>query len=193
MDYKIILVIIAASIAALSYVPYIKSMIKGITKPHAFSWLIWSVIASITFAAQITSGAGAGALVSAWNTILCLFIFVFALKNGEKNIAFLDWLSLGGAVISLFFWYLTSSPLITVIIITIIDCIAFIPTLRKSYHAPAEENASLFIISSMSYVIALFAMATHSVITVLNPFVLIIANCSFSLFLFWRRNRIIKD
>ena len=187
MDYKIILAIIAISIGLSSYIPYFRSMISGATKPHAFSWLVWSVIAAITFAAQMTSGAGPGAWVSAAYTISCLIVFVFALRKGEKNIIFLDWLSLVVAGISLFFWYLTNSPLLTVIIITIIDCVGYIPTIRKSYHAPYEENTSLYFWSGMSYVIALFAMNAYSVITILNPIVLVIANMLFVTMLLWRR------
>ncbi|MFA6888075.1 MAG: hypothetical protein WC254_01105 [Candidatus Woesearchaeota archaeon] len=187
MEYKVIIGIIAVSVGVISYIPYTKSTIKGITKPHAFSWLIWSVIAAITFAAQLSGGAGPGAWISAVATISCFIIFLMALKKGEKNIVLLDWLSLGGAAISLFCWYLTNSPLMTVIIITIIDCFGFIPTIRKSYFAPAEENTSLYALSSLSYLATLFAMNTYSIITILNPFVMVIANSSFAFLLLWRR------
>lgn len=192
MDYKILLGIIAIVVGCIGYIPYFRSMIAGTTKPHAFSWLIWSIIAAITFAAQITNRAGPGAWVSAAYVISCLIVFIFALKKGEKNIALLDWLSLLGAGISLFFWYLTNSPLLTVIIITLIDCFGYIPTIRKSYHAPYEENADLYFWSGMSYVIALFAMKAYSVITLLNPFVLILTNVFFVLLLLWRRKVILR-
>ncbi len=187
MDYKISLGIIAITIGVLGFIPYFRSMIAGRTKPHAFSWLIWSTMTAITFAAQITSGGGPGAWVNGVYTITCLIVFVFALKKGEKNIVLLDWVSLLGAVISLFFWYLTNSPLLTVIIITLIDCFGFIPTVRKSYQTPYEENAGFYFWCGLSYIIALFAMKAYSVITVLNPVVIITANLSFVLMLFWRR------
>ena len=192
MDYKILLGIIAIGIGGLGYIPYLRSLIAGTTKPHAFSWLIWSVIAAITFVAQITSGAGPGAWLSASYVIPCLVVFMFALKRGEKNIVFLDWMSLCGAAVSLFFWYLTNSPLLTVIIITLIDCIGFIPTIRKSYHAPYEENAGLYFWSGLSYVIALFAMRAYSIITLLNPVVLVITNLLFVTILLRRRKAIVR-
>ncbi len=187
MDYKIVFGILAGIVGGIGYIPYIRSMLSGTTKPHAFSWLIWSVIAAITFAAQITGGAGPGAWLSGFYTFTCLFVFLFALRKGERNIVFLDWLSLFGAALSLLFWYLTNSPLLTVFIITLIDCIGYVPTLRKSYIAPQEENPSLYFLSGLSYLIALFAMNTYSLITILNPSVLVIANLAFTFFLVWRR------
>jgi hypothetical protein len=188
MDYKICFGSLAIIIGFLGYIPYFKELFSGKIKPHAFSWLIWSILPAITFAAQATRGAGPGAWVSGFWFLSCFVIFLFSMKRGEKNIVFLDWLSLFAAGVSILFWYLTSSPLLTVIIITCIDCIAFIPTIRKSYAKPYEENATLYICSSISYVFSIMAMEHYSVITTFNPAVLVPINFLFACMLFWRRN-----
>ena len=187
MDYKILFGAIAVLIAFSGYIPYFKDLFLGKVKPHAFSWFFWSLLSIITFAAQVTRGAGPGAWISAFWVVSSFVIFIFALRKGERNFVFLDWITFFGALLSLLFWYLTSSPLLTVITITLVDCIAFIPTIRKSYAAPHGENATLYLCSSISYVFSLLAMKQYSFITVFNPALLVPINFLFVSYLFWRR------
>ncbi len=187
MDYKILFGAIAVIIAFSGYIPYFRDLFSGKAKPHAFSWFFWSLLSIITFAAQVTRGAGPGAWISAFWFVSSFVIFIFALRKGERNFVLLDWVSFFGALLSLLFWYLTNSPLLTVITITLVDCIAFIPTIRKSYAAPHGENATLYLCSSISYVFSLFAMKQYSFITTFNPALLVPINFLFVCFLFWRR------
>lgn len=43
-----------------SFSAYFKDLYHGRTKPHAFSWLAWSLSSTIAFAGQWTEGGGAG-------------------------------------------------------------------------------------------------------------------------------------
>ena len=43
------------------FVPYIRSIRRGHTKPHAFSWLIWALGTLVVFGAQLVAGGGVGA------------------------------------------------------------------------------------------------------------------------------------
>ncbi len=117
-EYKIIFVTIAIFIGLLGYALYYKDIFRGKTKPHACSWLVWSSLAGISFFGQISDQGGYGAWVSAFTTVICFSIFVLALWKGEKNITLSDKLSLLGAGIALFLWYLTNNPLASVILIT---------------------------------------------------------------------------
>ncbi len=187
MDYKIVLGIIATVIAFIGYIPYFKNIFKGKTKPHAFSWLIWGAMTAIGFAAQISGNAGPGAWVTGFTSVVTFSIFVLALFKGEKNIVLTDWLSLGGAGLSLLLWYITSGPLFSVILIVIIDAFGFFPTFRKAFHKPFEETAITFFLSGLKFVFAVFALENYSIITWLYPLYLIVANWSFVAMLIIRR------
>src|SRR6185437_1900212 len=190
MNYKEILGGIAVVIAFISYVPYIRDIFNNKTKPHAFSWLVYSVMTSIAFFGQIVGGGGAGAWVNGLTAIVCFVIFIFGLLKGRANIVFIDWISLLGAVVALIFWFITKGPLLSVILVTIIDALGFFPTFRKSFHKPHEETLITYFLSALKYVFALFALDIFSVVTALFPLYLVFANSAFFIMALIRKRQL---
>ena len=167
-DYKEILGAFSVLCALVAYALYLRDIFVRHTKPHAFSWLIWAVLACIAFAAQYVGNAGAGSWVTFADTFFCTLIFAIALWRGEKSYTLFDWISLLVGLFSLLLWWLTNTPVFSVILITIVDyCGGFFPTFRKSYSKPWEESASMFILSALKYTAAFFALSTYSVSTAL--------------------------
>ena len=190
MNYKEILGGIAVVIAFISYVPYIRDIFNNKTKPHAFSWLVYSVMTGIAFFGQIVGGGGAGAWVNGLTAIVCFVIFIFGLLKGRANIVFIDWISLLGAVVALIFWFITKGPLLSVILVTIIDALGFFPTFRKSFHKPHEETLITYFLSALKYVFALFALDIFSVVTALFPLYLVFANSAFFIMALIRKRQL---
>lgn len=187
---KTALGIIATIMALISYVPYIRNMLSGKTKPHAFSWLVWGVLTAIAFVGQVSDGAGPGAWVTGFTACVSFFIFVTALRTGEKDITKSDWLSLVGAGVAMLLWWATSDPLIAVILITVIDALGFFPTFRKSYHKPYQETAITFAISALKFVIAIIALENLTPTTWLYPASLVVMNGIFVVMLLIRRKQV---
>ena len=97
-----------------------------------------------------------------------------------------DWFFFIGALVAIPVWYFTNDPLSAVIIITVIDAVAFIPTIRKAYAHPETENGWSYALSSIKFTIAICALSTFSWTTVLYPVSLVVANSIFVLMLGWR-------
>lgn len=192
MDYKDMLGLLAVIIAFLSYIPYFKDILANKTKPHAFSWLVWGILTGIAFFGQIAGGGGPGAWVTGFTAIICVIIFLFGLTRGRKNIVLIDWLSLLACGIALVLWFITKGPLLSVILITLVDAIAFLPTFRKSYMKPGEETAKTYLLSGFKFVISLFALNSFSVITALYPLSLVLMNWIFVGLLVIRRKQLSK-
>lgn len=190
MDYKTWLGITATAIGLVSYIPYFKNILANKTKPHAFSWLIWGILTAIGFAGQVVGLAGPGAWVTGVTAIICFIIFFFALIKGERNIVLLDWLSLGGAFIALLFWFITNGPLLSVILITLIDALGFLPTFRKAFIKPYEETGSTFFWGGVKFIIGLFALERVSIITAFYPLSIVVMNWVFVGMLVVRRRRL---
>ena len=112
-------------IAVVSYAPYLRSVVIGKTKPHAFSWFIWSLLTAIAFFAQIVGKAGPGALVTGLTAVTCGVIAVLALSKGEKEITRSDWATFIVAVAALPIWWVSADPLYSVILITLIEALGF--------------------------------------------------------------------
>lgn len=191
-NHKTVLGIIASVVAIGAYIPYFRDIFKGKTKPHIFSWLIWSLLGGIAYTAQVVKGAGAGSWQNGIVTLIYLFIAVLAVFRGEKNIALTDKLAFGGAILALGLWAITANPLLAVILASLTDTIAYIPTFRKAYHKPGEETLSAFTMSAIAIFISLFALEAYSPTTWLYLVCLLISDSAFIIMLMARRN-VIKN
>ncbi len=190
MGYRDVLGIAATVLALISYVPYFRDIVARKTRPHAFTWLIWGALTAIAFVGQIVGQAGPGAWVTGFTALVCLVIAGIAAFDGERDITRLDWLALAGAVIALIAWFLTRGPLLSVILITIIDNVGFVPTLRKSYHRPHEETLSTYAMSGFKWLLGLVALERFTVTTALFPLAIVVASWLFVVMLLIRRRQL---
>ena len=192
IQYKIVLGYAAVLLTFLSYVPYLKNIFQGKTKPHIFSWIVWTLISATAFAVQIAKGAGAGAWATGATTIICLTILIFSFFKGEKNIVLFDWVGLSMSMLALISWWIARQPLLAVILVTITDAISSSLTFRKGFYKPFEETASTFALNSFKWIIAVFALQSFTISTWLYPVSLIITNGAIALMLFIRRQKLKK-
>ncbi|MDR3424071.1 MAG: hypothetical protein P4M13_03200 [Alphaproteobacteria bacterium] len=179
---------IAGILSVVGYTPYIRDIIRQKTRPHLFSWIIWTLLAGIVFFAQIAKGAGPGAWTTGTATVMCVAIILLTLKHGDKTRTKSDWVFffLGLAAIPL--WRLTDSPALAVVLVTAIDYVAFVPTFRKSWHKPHEETLFAYFISAVKNGISLFALQSFSLATALFPFAVGLINLVFVAMVFSRRS-----
>lgn len=180
-------------VAFMSYLPYVRSMFAGKTKPHAFSWLVWGTVISITFFAQYTENAGAGSWATGLSACACLGIGIAALFRGEKNITKSDWLVFLVTLSAIPLWIITHDPFWSVVLVTGIDAAAYFPTFRKSYAKPDEEAASKYVLTAIKYLLSLVALENYSIVTTIYPFVSFFMEISIVAMLLWRRNVLSKN
>src|ERR1035437_10852908 len=89
-SFKIIIGIITIILAVVAYVPYLRDIFKGKTKPSTFSFFTWGVSTLIIYSLQVDGGGGPGSWVTLWVGLICLFIFILSFKYGYKNITRVD-------------------------------------------------------------------------------------------------------
>lgn len=184
---KEIIGFIAAALAFVAYGPYIRDAIKGITKPHPYSWFIWGLITAIIFALQITHEAGAGAYVTLTVAVLSFVICGIGFKKGIKDITVLDTICFILALGATGVWLFAKQPTLSMVLLVAIDMLGFIPTVRKAWHKPQEETLFTWWFNGLRHAVSLFAIQRYSLISLLNPVVWTMANAIFSLVLIIRR------
>jgi hypothetical protein len=173
MIYKEWLALLATALTLLSFYPYIRSIMRKETKPHVFSWVIWGVTTCLVFAAQLSGGGGIGAWPTAVSGLISLGIAMLAYRcKSDVRITRLDWICLMGAFASMGIWIFTADPLWAVIVLTVIDTLGFLPTIRKAYHQPFEENMTMYVIVFFRNLIGMLALETYSTTTLLFPAVM---------------------
>ncbi len=189
IDARHLLGISATLIALISYAPYVLTIFKGTTKPHGFSWFVFGVLMVIGFIAQISDGAGTGAWVTGFSAGVCFLIAGLAVFKGTFTPTRTDWMALIGSLAAIPLWMMTENPLSAVILITLIDILAFYPTFRKAYYFPHEELLFTYFLSAIKFILGVAALENFSVITTLYPLSLILMNALFIGVVMWRRKK----
>ncbi len=188
---KIIFSGVAIALTFVAFVPYIRSIFAGVTKPHVFSWIIWGTTTSIVFFAQVEAKGGIGAWPIGVSGAITAFIALLAfIKHSDISITKMDWVFFLSALASLPFWYLTSNPLWAVLALTIVDLLGFGPTLHKAYDSPYQENISFFMLFMARNMFTLLALESYSLTTILFPLSVGVA-CLFLLIMVVYRRRVI--
>ncbi|MEK7575401.1 MAG: hypothetical protein AAB511_04205 [Patescibacteria group bacterium] len=171
MDLKIVLGAVAAILALFSSFLYIRDILRGNTKPHTYTWLIWSIVTTIAFLGQWVSGGGPGSWATGVAAVVTIGTFFLSLKDkyGTKDITSFDKVCLALAIISILPWILTKSVLWSVILATVIDLIAFFPTMRKTWHAPQSESLGSMYVDAVKHGLSTFSMGSYSLVTLIYP------------------------
>jgi hypothetical protein len=188
MTYKVFFSTIAIALTFIAFLPYIRSILKGKTKPHVFSWVIWGSTTFVVFLAQLADKGGAGAWPIGVSGIITIVVALLAyIKKSDSAISTTDWLFFIVAMTSLPFWYITSDPLWAVVILTTVDVIGFGPTLRKAYIRPLEEQLLFYMIFVLRNIVSIVALEHYSLTTVLFPAATALACLVFILVVVYRR------
>lgn len=175
-NIKEILGITAVVISIFSLFPYISDIVKKKTKPHLYTWVIWTPLTFMAFFSQMSDGAGAGAWTTGVTAILCLLILALSFKFGTKDITRSDKVMLAGVVSATFLFIVVRNALLSIILVTFIDVAAFYPTIRKSLKKPYEETLSTHNFAAIKHFISIFALEKISLITALYPSAVFLAN-----------------
>lgn len=184
--------ILAVILTFVGYIPYIRDTLAGKTKPHAYTWFIWSFISAVAFALQVSDKGGAGTFVTLAAAIVCFFIFCLSLRQGTKDITRSDTLFLCLSLIATGVWLFAKQPVISIILLSLIDVLGFLPTIRKSWNKPHEETLVSYILNTFRFCLAVFALERYTIVTVLYPIAWVVANGLFSLMLIVRRKYLVN-
>jgi hypothetical protein len=188
MSVGIVLGTVAVLIGVVQYGLYSYKIYLGEVKPHAFTWLIWAILTTIAAVAQFVDDAGPGAWVMAFTALMSYAYIVVGLgASSRAYITRVDWYFFFATLAAIPLWLITDNPLWSVILITIIDAVAYAPMFRKAYYNPETESALAQGLASSKFIFGILALQSLTLVTVLYPASLIVMNGAFALMLLWRR------
>ena len=178
---------LSLAIALISFIPYIRDIFAGKTTPHAYSWFIWTVLQAIAAGAILRENFFWSAAGVAGTGFVSLLVFLLSLKYGTKNITVFDSLMLSGALVSIVIWIFADNIRLSVILISVIDFIGFLPTYRKGYEEPYSETMTLYVCSFLANIFVFLSIQVYSIESSLYVGSLILTNLIFVSILFTRR------
>lgn len=180
--------VFAVLLVFVGYIPYIRDVLSGKTTPHIYSWFLWGFVTALAFALQISDGAGIGSFVTLAAATMCSVVaFLAFTKKGKKDITTSDTIFFLFALVSVALWLLAKQPVLAAVLTTLTDVLGFVPTIRKSWNKPYSETLSFYLLNTVRFALAVFALQQYTIPTALYPIVWCIGNGMFALMLYVRR------
>ena len=133
------------------------------------SFFGWALLGGVATVAQFSGGASWSIVIPLITTLNCVIIVVVALRIGKAFWTNVDGLSIGLGILGIIAWYLTSEPLLAIIITTITDIIFTIPTLIKTHKDPHSEPSLLWSIYVFAGILGLVASTKYDLTNLLYP------------------------
>jgi hypothetical protein len=169
--------LVACGITLAIFIPYLGRVRSGQIRPRPASWLVWASSTILVSGGQALAGAGIGAVPILLSGLLSGAVAILALRRARQRPDLPasttgDRWCLIIALACLPLWALTGDPLWSVLILTGIDLVGFIPTLRAVWRAPHQESPLLFLAFAVRNAIAIVALASHNLTTTVFPAVI---------------------
>lgn len=184
--------IFSALVAIYASVPYIISIIRGVTKPQRAAWIIFVTLSAISFFAQLA----AGATNSLWFPFILLtqavIIFMLSIKYGMGGFSKVDIASLAMAALILIMWWTTKSAAVAIICSVSVNTIGKVLVAAKVYKHPNTEYLPTWVWSVVASIFAILAVGSLDWILILTPLQNAITVGAIALIIFYRRKALAK-
>jgi len=187
IDYHVVVGALAVALTLVGYGSYFRSIFLGETKPHAFTWIVFTFIDGIIFFIQLGEGGGPGAWVLGVAALFSAVVSILSLRFGEKDIRPIDWACLLGAVVGLCIWQGIDNAFGAVILLSMTNMLATAPTFRKSFIKPGEESVIIWALDVVKFSLSIVALESRTLTTALFPASIAVVNSMLVIMVLLRR------
>lgn len=179
---------LAAILAVIQIVPYVRSILNGETKPSRTSYGIWLAINTVALTSYFASGATTTRWLFVVLTFNALIVFLLSLKFGVGGFSRLDISCLLLAFLAICAWLITDSPELARYIALAATILGYLPTIKKSYAHPETENTLSWGIYVVATTLNAAALTTLSPVIAAPPIVAVLMSTTILLLLQKRLN-----
>ncbi len=191
MPWKELLSLAALVLTFVIFVPYIRSIRAGRTRPHVFSWIIWGLGTFVVFLAQLAGGGGIGAWPIGVSGLITFYVAWLAwTRRADTAITRADRAFLIAALSAIPAWFLTADPLWAVIILTTVDMAGFGPTFRSAWVSPHTERIGFYALAGVRNLLVVLALERYTATTILFPAVVGVGSLALAGMIALRRGRV---
>ena len=169
--------VLAGCVSAFAFFPYLISILKGKTKPNIVTWWIWSFLGVLLFFSYKAGGAKETLFVPMVYMITPLATAILSLKYGTKGWTKFDIYCLVGAFISTIIWFISGSPTIALVLYLIIDLFGLLPTIKKTFYHPEQEDKLAWFLMVIANFLNILAIEKMEFSILIYPLYLFISGC----------------
>jgi hypothetical protein len=161
---------------------------RGTTRPHRGTWLIWGTLAIVVCLSQRADGASWSLVMAGVQAIVTTLIFLLAIPRGvgglSRREAVLIAIAAGGVV----GWIVAAEPLVAIACVIGADLIALAMMTPKTYRDPGSETLASFALASLGGALAAGAVASLDLSLLLYPIYFCLANGAIAVLIGYRRS-----
>jgi hypothetical protein len=182
--------VLAGLVGVFDTVPYLRDVLRGSTRPHRGTWLIWSALAVVVCLAQWADGASWSLIMLLTQAVLTTAVFAVAIARGQGGTTIIELALIAVAAAGVTGWLLSGEPLVATVCVVAADLIAAAMMVPKTYRDPGSETLATFVYASIGGALAAGAVgvADNAVATLLlYPIYYCLANGAIAVLIHHRR------
>ncbi len=146
--------VLAGLVGVFDTVPYLRDVMRGSTRPHRGTWLIWSALAVVVCLAQWADGASWSLIMLLTQAVLTTAVFAVAIVHGQGGTTIIELVLIAVAGAGVAGWLLSGEPLVATVCVVAADLIAAAMMVPKTYHDPGSETLATFVYASIGGALA---------------------------------------
>jgi hypothetical protein len=184
--------IAAAALSLIDPVPYVRDILRGLTRPQRGTWLIWSTLGAVAFASQLADGASWSLAMVGVQTISMTLVLVLSIRFGMGGVGVYDLCLIGAAGVGIAGWAISSEPAVATMFVVAADAAGVALMLPKTWTDPWSETQSTYALAGASGVLSAAAVGALDASLLLYPAYFAVVNGATAAVIAHRRKAISK-
>ena len=182
-----VLGLLAGSVGIADTIPYVRDTLRGATRPHRGTWLIWGVLAIVVCLSQHADGASWSLVMAAVQAVLTTLIFVLSIRRGEGGLSTTELAMIAIAAGGVAGWVVADEPIVATVCVVAADLIGAAMMVPKTYRDPESETLVTFAFASLGGALAAGAVGSADASLLLYPAYYCLINGAIALLIHHRR------
>ena len=187
-DHAAILGLLAAAVGVADTIPYVRDTLRGATRPHRGTWLIWGVLAVVVCLSQYADGASWSLVMAGVQAVLTGVIFALSIRHGEGGLRPVEMVMIAVATVGVIGWIVADEPLVATACVVAADLIGAAMMIPKTYRDPDSETLVTFAFASLGGAMAAGAVGALDLSLLLYPVYYCVINGAIALLIYERRS-----
>ena len=177
----------AGLIGVADTIPYVRDTLRGATRPHRGTWLIWGVLAVVVCLSQYADGASWSLVMAGAQAILTAVIFALSIRHGEGGLRPVELVMIAVASVGVIGWIAADEPIVATVCVVAADLVGAAMMIPKTYRDPESETLITFAFASLGGALAAGAVGAVDVSLLLYPAYYCVINGAIALLIWQRR------
>jgi hypothetical protein len=186
-DMVPLLGVLAGAIGVADTIPYVRDILRGRTRPHRGTWLIWGTLAVVVVLSQRADGASWSLIMAATQAVLTIGIFTLSIRRGVGGVTRGELVMIAVASAGVAGWLLADEPLVATVCVVAADLIGAALMVPKTFRDPESETLVTFALASVAGAFAAGAVGTLDLSLLLYPAYYCLVNGAIALLIVSRR------